>query len=153
MVLDRIDNDSLCHNQFILMQGLSLIFLRNQNLLRDVGVQLILFQDQGDPILLGSEVINSLNLFIKICMIDILTENLKWKYKRFRSYQVKMSDLDLELNLCSAGSGADQGFSFLEFCPTKCFYFEEDINTGLGSLKNYTSMKIPNFRQQCQVEN
>ena len=64
VILDRINNDPLCHNQI----GLCLISLWNWNLLTDVRVQLIFFQDQGDPILLGSEVISSLKLFIKLGM-------------------------------------------------------------------------------------
>ena len=32
-----------------------------------------------------------------------------------------MSDLDLELNFCSVGSGADYGLTLSEFYPTKCF--------------------------------
>ena len=73
----------------------------------DIGVQLIFFEDQGDPILLGSEVISSLNIFINIGVMRHLNKNLKWKYKIFISYQVKMSDLDLELKFYSAGSRAD----------------------------------------------
>ena len=69
VILDRISNDPLFHNQLILMEGLNLISLWNWNLLTHVGVQLILFQDQGDPVLPRSEVISSLKLFIKLGMM------------------------------------------------------------------------------------
>ena len=64
-----------------------------------------------------------------------------------------MSDLDLELKSCSTGSGANYGFGFqssvhpnaLKFIPN--FDFGEEINPGLGSLKNSSFVKSPNFRQ------
>ena len=65
-----------------------------------------------------------------------------------------MSDLDLELKSRSGGLGVDEGFSLLEFYPTKSFeidhYFDfgEEINPSLGSLKNSSSVKRPNFLQQ-----
>ena len=65
----------------------------------------------------------------------------------------KMSDLKLELKSRRAGSGASKGFLFrssvhpnpFKFVPN--FNFGEEINPGLGSLKNSSSVKIPNFRQ------
>ena len=66
----------------------------------------------------------------------------------------KMSDLKLELKSCRAGSGATRVLfsqssvhpNAFKFVPN--FDFGEDINPGLGSLKNSSFVKIPNFRQQ-----
>ena len=71
----------------------------------------------------------------------------------------KMSDLKLELKFCRVGSGATRVLLFwssvhpnaFKFIPN--FDFGEEINLGPGSLKNSSSVKIPNFRQQCRVQN
>ena len=88
MILDRISNDSLCHNQLLLMQILSLISLWNWNSFSSRTREILYFQARN---LSAPSSFSS-----KLVWWDILTENLKWKYKIFRSYQVKMSDLDLK---------------------------------------------------------
>ena len=71
----------------------------------------------------------------------------------------KMSDLKLELKSYKAGSGANwvllfQSFVYpnaLKFVPN--FNFGEEINPGMGSLKNSSSVQSANFWQQCRVQN
>ena len=71
----------------------------------------------------------------------------------------KMSNLKLELESCRASSGATRVLisqssvhpNAFKFVPN--FYFGEENNPGLGSLKNSSSIKIPNFQPQRQVQN
>ena len=65
----------------------------------------------------------------------------------------KMSDMKLELKSCRAGSGATRVLFYqssihpnaFKFVPN--FDFGEEINPSLGSLKNSSSIKSPNFLQ------
>ena len=70
-----------------------------------------------------------------------------------------MSDLDLELNPVVLVQEQIRVFLFRSYVQPNAlilipnFDFEEEINPGLGSLKNSTSMESPNFRQKCRVQN
>ena len=63
----------------------------------------------------------------------------------------KMSNLKLELKSYRAGSGATRVLLFRSSVHPNAFKFVpnldfgEEINPGLGSLKNSSSVEIPNF--------
>ena len=77
VILDSISNNPLGLDQVLLVQVLSLISLWNWNLFTYVRVQLILFQDQVDPIFPSSEVIISLNIFITIGVMRHLNSKIQ----------------------------------------------------------------------------
>ena len=112
------------------------------------------WRPRGDPILPGSEVISSLKLFIKLGMM----RHLNWEP------QMEIQNiLDLTGSRCQiwilSWNPAElvqekiRVFLFwssvqpnnLKSIPN--FNFGEEINPGLGSLKNSSFVKSPNFRQ------
>ena len=91
MILNRICNYSLGLEHVLIIDSLSIISLWFLNFLIDIMIQIIFFEDKGDPILPYFEVVSSPKLILKLSMM---------MHFEIRTSIVNKIDLDLTKLSC-----------------------------------------------------